>query len=138
YQPVPEPAGFISLQNIIASHQWTENKGVVHSNSSASLIDLGDGIACLEFHTKMNSIDAGIIEMMRYAVEEGPKQFRALVIGNEAADFSAGANLLLVLMGARQGAWETIEEVVHGLQQANLLLKYSAIPIVGTLAGRAL
>jgi 3-hydroxyacyl-CoA dehydrogenase len=102
------------------------------------LIDLGDGIACLEFHTKVNSIDEGIISMMRYAVEEGPKQFRGLVIGNEAADFSAGANLLLVLMGARQEAWEMIEGVVRGLQQTHQLLKYSSIPVVGAVAGRAL
>jgi 3-hydroxyacyl-CoA dehydrogenase len=138
YQPVPEPAGFISLKNVIAGHQWTGSKGVVHSNSSASLVDLGDGIACLEFQTKMNTIDQDIVEMMYYAVKEGPKQFRALVIGNDAADFSAGANVFLVLMGARQEAWEMIEGVVDGLQQANQLLKYSSIPVVGALAGRAL
>ncbi len=138
YQPVPEPEGAISLKNVIASQQWSESKGVVRDNGSASLIDLGDGIACLEFHTKMNSIDEGIIEMLRYAVEEGPKQFRALVIGNEAPDFSAGANLLLVLMGARQSEWEMIEGTINALQQALQLLKYSPIPVVAAPAGRAL
>ena len=142
YRPVPEPEGSISLKNVIASQQWSKEEAgllpVVRDNGSASLIDLGDGIACLEFHTKMNSIDEGIIEMIRYAVEEGPKQFRALVIGNEAADFSAGANLFLVLMGARQGAWEMIGGVVNGLQQAHQLLKYSPIPVVAAPTGRAL
>jgi 3-hydroxyacyl-CoA dehydrogenase len=99
---------------------------------------MGDGVACLEFHTKMNSIDEGIIEMLRYAVEEGPRQFRALVIGNEAADYSAGANLLLVLMGARQGAWDMLEGAISGLQQAHQLLKYSPIPVVAAPTGRAL
>ena len=87
-------------------------------------------MVCVEFHTKMNSIDEGIIEMLRYVAEEGQKQFRAVVIGNEAADFSAGANLLLVLMGSRQGEWKMLENAINGLQQAHQLLKYSPIPIV--------
>ncbi|MBV9615816.1 MAG: enoyl-CoA hydratase/isomerase family protein, partial [Ktedonobacteraceae bacterium] len=114
-----------------------DNK-VIRDNGSASLIDLGDGVACVEFHTKMNTIDEGIIEMLRYAVEEGPKQFRALVVGNEADDFSAGANVLLVLMGARSGEWKQIEGAIDGLQQAHQLLKYSPIPVVAAPRGRAL
>lgn len=132
YQPVPQPEGSLSLAALKA-----ENK-VVRDNGSASLIDMGDGIACIEFHTKMNSIDEGIIEMLHYAVNEGQKQFRALVIGSEAADFSAGANLFLVLMGSRQGEWEMLEKAISGLQQAHQLLKYSPIPVVAALAGRAL
>ncbi len=132
YRPVPVPPGVIALEAL-----KTGNK-VVRDNGSAALIDLGDGIGCIEFHTKMNSIDEGIIEMMRYAVEEGQKQFRALVIGNEAADFSAGANLFLVLMGARQGEWKMLEDAINGLQQAHQMLKYSPIPIVAAPAGRAL
>lgn len=133
YAPVPEPQGIISLQAVKAT-----SNNVVRDNGSASLIDLGDGVGCIEFHTKMNSIDEGIIEMLRYAVEEGQKQFRALVIGNEAADFSAGANLLLVLMGSRQGEWKMLESAISGLQQAHQLLKYSPIPVVAAPAGRAL
>ncbi|HEY5004502.1 MAG TPA: 3-hydroxyacyl-CoA dehydrogenase NAD-binding domain-containing protein, partial [Ktedonobacteraceae bacterium] len=87
YKPVPVPEDSISLQAFKA------NNKVVYDNGSAALIDLGDGVACLEFHTKMNAIDEGIIEMLHYAVGDGPQQFRALVIGNEADDFSAGANL---------------------------------------------
>jgi 3-hydroxyacyl-CoA dehydrogenase len=132
YKPVPVPEGSISLVAAKAANK------VILDNGSASLIDLGEGVGCVEFHTKLNSIDEGIIEMLRYAVEEGQKRFRALVIGNEAADFSAGANLLMVLMAAQQGAWELLENAVNGLQQAHLLLKYSPIPIVAAPAGRAL
>jgi 3-hydroxyacyl-CoA dehydrogenase len=132
YKPVPRPEGAISLAALKANNQ------VVRDNGSASLIDLGDGIGCVEFHTKMNSIDDSIIEMMRYAIEEGSKQFRALVIGNEATDYSAGANLLLVLLGAQQGAWDLLENAVNGLQQAHMLLKYSPIPVVAAPAGLAL
>ncbi len=132
YKPVPTPKGAISLQAAKASNK------IVRFNGSASLIDLGDGVACLEFHTKMNSIDEGIIEMLRYSVEEGQKQFRAVVINNEAADFSAGANLMLVLMGAKAGQWEMIEAALNGLQQAHQLLKYSPIPVIAAPSGRAL
>jgi 3-hydroxyacyl-CoA dehydrogenase len=132
YKPVPVPEGSISLQAFKASNN------VVHDNGSAALIDLGDGVACLEFHTKMNAIDEGIIEMLHYAVGDGPEQFRALVIGNEADDFSAGANLLLVLMGARSEEWRQLEGAINGLQQAHQLLKYSPIPVVAAPIGRAL
>lgn len=132
YKPVPRPEGVVSLAAL-----KTNNK-VVRDNGSASLIDLGDGIGCIEFHTKMNSIDDSIIEMMHYAVEEGSKQFRALVLGNEATDYSAGANLLLVLLGAQQGAWDLLEGAVNGLQQAHMLLKYSPLPVVAAPAGLAL
>jgi 3-hydroxyacyl-CoA dehydrogenase len=148
YKPIPTPEGTISLQAIKAQNvgvslagtqgRGTQGKGVLRDNGSATLIDLGDGVACVEFHTKMNSIDEGIIEMLRYVVEEGQKQFRAVVIGNEAADFSAGANLLLMLMGARQGEWKMLEGAINGLQQAHQLLKYSPIPVVAALSGRAL
>ncbi|GAC1359316.1 MAG: 3-hydroxyacyl-CoA dehydrogenase/enoyl-CoA hydratase family protein [Ktedonobacteraceae bacterium] len=138
YQPVPTAQGAISLQEIKAGAGGAASNGVIRDNGSAALIDLGDGVACVEFHTKLNSIDEGIIEMMRYAVEEGAQQFRAIVIGNEAPDFSAGANLFLVLMGARQGEWQMLEGAINGLQQAHQLLKYSPIPVVIAPAGRAL
>ncbi len=139
YKPVPVIPGAISLASIKAGSAGTGmSKGVVHDNGSAALIDLGDGVACLEFHTKMNALDEGIIEMMHYAVKEGPKQFRALVIGNESENFSAGANLLLILMGSQQGMWDMLNKAIDGLQQAHQLLKYSSIPVVAALAGRAL
>jgi 3-hydroxyacyl-CoA dehydrogenase len=135
YRPVPVLPGLVSLAAIKTG---MTSKGVVRDNGSAALIDLGDGVGCLEFHTKVNAIDEGIIEMLRYAVEEGPKQFRALVIGNETENFSAGANLLLILMGSQQSMWDMIDGALLGLQQVHQLLKYSPIPVVAALAGRAL
>lgn len=135
YHPVPVLPGLVSLAAIKAS---TTSKGIVRDNGSAALIDLGDGVGCLEFHTKVNAIDEGIIEMLRYAVEEGPKQFRALVIGNETENFSAGANLFFILMGSQQNMWDMIDGALLGLQQVHQLLKYSPIPVVAALAGRAL
>ena len=135
YQPVPVLPGIISLAAIKTG---ATSKGVVRDNGSAALIDLGDGIGCLEFHTKVNAIDEGVIEMMYCAVEEGSKQFRALVIGNEAENFSAGANLLLVLMASQQGTWDVIDRALQELQQIHQLLKYSPMPVVAALAGRAL
>ncbi len=132
YKPVPTPEGAISLAAAKASNK------VIRDNGSASLIDLGDGVTCLEFHTKMNSIDEGIIEMLRYIAEEGQKQFRAVVINNEAADFSAGANLMLVLMAAKSGEWKLLENGLNSIQQAHQLLKYSSIPIIAAPSGRAL
>lgn len=135
YQPVPVPRGAVSLAAARASKAGGK---VVKENDSASLLDLGDGVACVEFHSKANSIDQNITEMMRYAIEEGPKRFRAIVINNDAPDFSAGANVFLVLMGARQGEWQMIEEAISGLQQVHQLLKYSSIPVVVAPSGRAL
>ncbi len=132
YQPVPTPAGSISLETAKTPDR------VLYTNDAASLIDLGDDVACVEFHTKMNAIEPGIIDMLRYAIEEGQKRFRAIVIGNEAADFSAGANLFLVLMGARQGEWQMLDASINAFQQVNQLLKYSPIPMVAAPSGRAL
>ncbi|WP_069806122.1 3-hydroxyacyl-CoA dehydrogenase/enoyl-CoA hydratase family protein [Thermogemmatispora onikobensis] len=132
YQPVPQLRGSISLSVAKAQDK------VIRENGSASLIDLGDGIVCVEFHTKMNAIDQDIIEMLHYVVEEGQKQYRAIVIANEAPDFSAGANLFLMLVGARNGQWEMLEQAVNSFQQVNMLLKYSPIPVVVAPTGRTL
>ncbi|HLI05777.1 MAG TPA: 3-hydroxyacyl-CoA dehydrogenase/enoyl-CoA hydratase family protein [Ktedonobacteraceae bacterium] len=132
YLPVPQPEGVVSLETAKA------NNKVLRDNGSASLIDLGDGVVCVEFHTRMNAIDEGIIEMLLFAVEEGQKDFRAIVIGNETENFSAGANVLLMLMGAQAGEWKMLDTAINGLQQANMMLKYSPIPVVIALAGRAL
>ena len=132
YKPVVAPEGAVSLSAAKASNR------VIRDNGSASLIDIGEGVAVVEFHTKMNSIDEGIIEMLRYVAEEGQQHFRAIVLNNDAADFSAGANVMLVLMAAKSGEWKQIENGINGLQQAHQLLKYSPIPIVAAPTGRAL
>jgi 3-hydroxyacyl-CoA dehydrogenase len=105
--------------------------GVVFENDGATLYDLGDRIACLEFHTKMNAIDADLITMMHRSVDAAEKQFDGLVVANHGEQaFSAGANLFLVLMAAGQGNWKAIEDMAKELQNACMRLRYCTVPTV--------
>ncbi len=107
-------------------------------NASAALWDIGDGVACLEYRSKMNSIDLDIITMIEQSVEIVGKDFKGLVIGNDADNFSVGANLGFVLYASNVAAWDQIEEVIAKGQQAMMGLKYAPFPVVGSLAGMAL
>jgi len=111
---------------------------VVKRNAGASLIDIGDGVACLEFHTKMNSIDTDIIQMVFDSVEEVKRNFVGLVVGNDGANFSVGANLLLLLMQSRAQDWDAVEDVCRRLQNACMLLRCSDKPVVAAPFGLAL
>jgi len=111
---------------------------VIRSNAGASLIDLGDGVACLEFHSKMNAIGGDTVAMMQAAVEEVERNFMGLVIGNTAENFSAGANLALILLEVQNEEWDVIEQVVSAFQQANQALRYMTKPVVAAPAGMAL
>jgi 3-hydroxyacyl-CoA dehydrogenase len=115
------------------------NKTVL-SNAGASLIDLGDGVACLEFHSKMNTIGADTIQMMRDALKEVEEKFDGLVIGNQADNFSAGANLMLMLFEIQDENWDDIEFSVKAFQDTLMAIKYFGKPVVAapfglTLAG---
>ncbi|MGH2517322.1 MAG: enoyl-CoA hydratase/isomerase family protein, partial [Ktedonobacterales bacterium] len=132
YRTLPETGPRINLTLLKTGGK------VVKENRSASLVDLGDGVLCVEFHAKMNAIDDEMTAMVKAAVEEGQKNWRAIVIGNEAPDFCVGANLAQVLMGAKMRMWPLIEKGVVALQQANLGLKYSPVPVVVAPAGRTL
>jgi 3-hydroxyacyl-CoA dehydrogenase len=132
YLPVPASA----IPVTIAS--FKKANGVVKENRGASLLDLGDGVLGVDFHTKMNSIDDDIANMMRAAVEEAQKNWRALVIANDAPDFSVGANLAVALMAAKMRQWPAIEKVMINFQQANMAIKYSPVPVVVAPAGRVL
>lgn len=103
---------------------------VVRSNLGASLLDLGDGALCLEVHTKLNTIDDDVTKMLAIAVEEAEKGFDALVIGNQGQHFGAGANLMLIYMGAMQQQWEMIDGAVSALQNALQGLRYAKVPVV--------
>lgn len=105
------------------------NKQLRH-NDSASLWDMGDGVLLLEFHSKMNSIDDQITELMEQAVDEAEKNFRGLVIGNDGGNFSAGANIGALLMAIKSDEWEAVKNLVRRFQAANQRLRYSAIPVV--------
>jgi 3-hydroxyacyl-CoA dehydrogenase len=111
---------------------------VVRSNAGASLVDLGDGVLCVEFHSKMNAIGADTIQMLQAGVREAATNFAALVVGNEAANFSAGANLMLVLLEAQEQNWDEIDLMVRAFQQATLALRYADVPVVVALSGLAL
>jgi 3-hydroxyacyl-CoA dehydrogenase len=111
---------------------------VVQENNSASLIDLGDGALGLEFHTKANAIDEDMLTLMRGAIEEAQRNWRALVVGNDAPDFSLGANAALMLMASAMGQLDLIDQGTRALQQIHLALKYSPVPVVVAPAGRAL
>jgi 3-hydroxyacyl-CoA dehydrogenase len=115
-----------------------EQQRVVRTNAGASLIDLGEGVACLEFHTKMNAIGGDIVDMLLQTVEEVERQFVGLVIGNDAENFSAGANLALMLLQAQNENWDLIEGAVRSFQKATLALKYVGIPVVAAPAGMTL
>ncbi|MCA3012462.1 MAG: enoyl-CoA hydratase/isomerase family protein [Myxococcaceae bacterium] len=102
----------------------------VDGNDSATLWDMGDGVLQLELHTKMNSIDTGIIEAMNKAVEHAEKGFRGIVVGNDGANFSAGANIAMLLWAIKDGQWDDIRKLVGGFQAANQRLRYSSVPVV--------
>ncbi|GAB4372091.1 MAG: 3-hydroxyacyl-CoA dehydrogenase/enoyl-CoA hydratase family protein [Kiloniellaceae bacterium] len=107
-------------------------------NGSASLWDLGDGVVCLEIHTKMNAIDPEVFKIMAKALEIVPKGHKALVIYNEGSHFSAGANLGLALFAANVGAWPTIEDMVAEGQKVYTALKRAPFPVVAAPSGLAL
>jgi 3-hydroxyacyl-CoA dehydrogenase len=115
-----------------------DNGKLVRSNPGASLVDLGDGVLCVEFTTKMNVLDEDISSMMEEAIRLAETDFDGIVIGNDADNFSAGANVGMVLMGAKMGAWDQIEALVNRLQSFNLRMRYSPKPIVVAPAGMAL
>ncbi|MFN2393619.1 MAG: enoyl-CoA hydratase/isomerase family protein, partial [Pyrinomonadaceae bacterium] len=107
-----------------------ERMGIIKKNAGASLIDIGDGVACLEFHSKMNSIGGDTVQMMNFAVDEVGKNFKGLVVGNQGGNFSAGANIMLLLLAAQEEEWDDINMMIRALQNAVMRLRYSAKPVV--------
>jgi 3-hydroxyacyl-CoA dehydrogenase len=115
-----------------------ERSGVLKKNAGASLVDLDDGVLCVEFHSKMNAIGGDTIQMLQAGLREASRNFAALVVGNDAANFSAGANLMLVLLEAQEENWDEIEGVIRAFQQTMMALRYSDVPVVVAPAGLAL
>jgi 3-hydroxyacyl-CoA dehydrogenase len=115
-----------------------DRSGVVRKNAGASLVDIGDGVLCVEFHSKMNVVGGDTIQMLQAGVREAERNFAALVIGNEAQNFSAGANLMLLLLEAQEGNWEDIDAMVRAFQQANMSLRFAGVPVIVTPAGLTL
>lgn len=132
YNPLPERAGVLWLPGLRAQGR------VVAGNPGASLVDLGDGIAALEFHSKLNTIGEDTLRMVARSLEEVRAHFDGLVIGNHGPDFSAGANLMLMLMEAHEGNWDDIALVVRQFQRLNLMIRYFEKPVVAAPLGRTL
>jgi 3-hydroxyacyl-CoA dehydrogenase len=111
---------------------------VVKSNSGASLIDLGDGVLCCEFHSKMNSLGEDQIGMIYSGLNELKTNFEAMVIANQGENFSVGANLMMVLLAAQEQEWDELNAAIHRFQQATMALKYASKPVVAAPFSRAL
>jgi 3-hydroxyacyl-CoA dehydrogenase len=116
----------------------TEPQRVVSSNAGARLVDTGDGVLAIEFHSKLNTIGGDAVAMITAGVAEAERNFRALVIGQVSEHFSAGANLMLVLLEAQEGNWDEIDAMVRGFQGATSALKHSAVPVIAAPMGLAL
>jgi 3-hydroxyacyl-CoA dehydrogenase len=129
---VEEPAGIIILKTLKEAGREVER------NSGASLIDLGDGVVCCEFHAKMNAIGADLIAMIHKGLKRLETDFDAMVIANQAVNFSVGANLMLVLVGAQEQEWDELHMAVKQFQNANLAIKYAKKPVVAAPQGLAL
>lgn len=118
------PEGVILLPSL------KEKNKLIKGNQGASLVDLGDGVACLEFHSKSNAIGADIIDMVKFTVAEVEKNFEGLVIGNHGKNFSVGANLMLILFEAEDDNWDELDLMVREFQNATMSLKYCQKPVV--------
>ena len=129
---VEEPKGVILLKTLKEAGREVER------NSGASLIDLGDGVVCCEFHAKMNAIGADLIAMMHKGLKRLEADFDAMVMANQATNFSVGANLMLVLVAAQEQEWDELHMAVEQFQNINLALKYAPKPVVAGPQGMAL
>ncbi|MGA2429260.1 MAG: 3-hydroxyacyl-CoA dehydrogenase NAD-binding domain-containing protein [Candidatus Acidiferrum sp.] len=129
---VEEPKGVLILKSLKDAGREVER------NSGASLIDLGDGVICCEFHSKMNAIGADLIAMIHKGLKRLDADFDAMVIANQAVNFSVGANLMLVLVAAQEQEWDELHLAVKQFQNANLAIKYAPKPVVVAPQGMAL
>ena len=132
YKQIEEKPGVIILKSV------KDRTAVIKKNSGASLVDIGDGVACLEFHSKMNAIGGDTMAMMKFAVEEVERNYQGLVIGNQGGNFSAGANLMLLSLLAQEEEWDDVEMSIRTFQNANMRLRYSSKPVVAAPYGLTL
>jgi len=132
YQPVHRAEGVLLLSDV-----KLQNAAVL-SNASASLWDIGDGVACLEFHSKMNTLDMDTMTLIRQSIDKVSSEFSALVIHNEGENFSAGANLGLLMQAIHDSDWSAVEQLIRQGQQTYKALKYAPFPVVGAPSGLAL
>ncbi len=132
YQAVQRPDGVLLLADVKLQAP------AVLENPSASLWDIGDGVACLEFHSKMNTLDRDSLSLIRQSIDKVTSDFSALVIHNDADNFSAGANLNLLVEAIHQQDWSAVGQLIKQGQQTYQALKYAPFPVVGAPSGLAL
>ncbi len=120
YQPLP------INKNVIVLKKQT----VIKENDGATLRDLGDGVVCLEFHTKMNALDDTIVEIATAAMDEVNRNFVGMVVGNQGEHFSAGANVMTIGLAANDSAWDQIDAIGKALQNFTMAMRYSTKPVV--------
>lgn len=123
YKALPGADSFLILDNIRATQ-------TVWKNSGASIIDLGDGILNVEFHSKMNTIGGDTLQAINKAIDLAEKDYRGVVIGNDGANFSAGANVGMIFMMAVEQEWEELNMAVRAFQNTSMRIRYSSIPVV--------
>ena len=123
YQALPGSGEFIVLDNLRA------NK-TIWKNGGASIIDLGDGILNVEFHSKMNTIGGDTLQAINKAIDLAEKEYRGLVIGNDGANFSAGANVGMIFMMAVEQDWDELNMAIRAFQNTSMRIRYSSIPVV--------
>ncbi len=124
YLPLADPVGTVILKSV------KDRTGVIKKNSGASLIDIGDGVACLEFHSKMNAIGGDTLQMLKQSLAEVEKNFVGLVVGNQGTNFCVGANIMLMLMEAQEENWEELDMMARAFQASTMSLRYSPKPVV--------
>jgi 3-hydroxyacyl-CoA dehydrogenase len=120
YVGIAKPEGVITLKG----------QKVISENAGATLYDIGDGVACVDFHAKMNALDDDIFTIVNEALERLEKDFDGLVVSTQAENFSAGANLFMIVVAAQQGMWDNLDQAIHKLQGLNMRMRYSPKPIV--------
>ncbi len=139
---VLDPAGdYVEIP--VAEDTWTladkkRGREPIAANGSASIWDVGNGVACLEFHSRMNALDEQSVAMIKQAANLHKQDYKALIIGGDADNFSVGANVGLALFAATAAMWPVIENGVSEGQRAMLALKYAPFPVVAAPAGMAL
>jgi 3-hydroxyacyl-CoA dehydrogenase len=136
WKPVAVPEGVWSVEVAIK----TRSNGVVKKNSGASLVDLGDGVGCIQFHSKMNALGADIISLILQTLKPGGvgDGFDAFVISNDAQNFSVGANLMLLLMSVQEEEWDDIDMGIRQFQGMTQAIKFSPKPVVSAPFGLTL
>jgi 3-hydroxyacyl-CoA dehydrogenase len=132
FADVPTPPRAVDLALVKRSG------GLVDRSAGASVVDLGDGVFCLEFHTKMNAIGADVLAAAQRAVKRAEAEGVGLVVANQGAAFSAGANLALLAAGIAEGDWDEIALMVRSFQRATTAVKRSKVPVVAAPHGLAL